>query len=367
MTFFACVFGTFALSGIYTAIVMPCLYKTKGVVTSIVALTLFIILGWHFNDDMVNFKSIQQEPYLVITIQGNVEQNVKWTKGYKDATLDKYMSLTVQELNCIKDLNKITKEQKILVIWPETAIPSNLPNDPMMIVNLRTFCAKYGIHLLTGALGYDKASNAYLNAAYLVPPEAKEIQIYEKSHLVPFGEYIPSFFDFQFLRNIAQIGAFTKGNHTKPLIVNKGSDKHEQLAIGVLICYESIFPDLARDSVESNAGMLVEISNNAWFGRTSALNQHLHSATMRAIEQGRPLLRVTNTGITAYIDRFGNIAKTYPRFCESAGHQWIVPSRRQTIYYMFAPYLPYISIIWMAMVFALSRQKNRRQNIKSST
>jgi apolipoprotein N-acyltransferase len=137
---------------------------------------------------------------------------------------------------------------------------------------------------------------------------------YDKRHLVPFGEFIPFAADVAFLRTLLQGMDFSPGNVTSPLPLEGaepagGPNSFSPLAsLGVLICYEAIFPSLAQERVAQGADVLVNVSNDGWFRRSSAPWQHLSHAVMRAVEQGKPLLRATNTGISAVIDATGGIS-----------------------------------------------------------
>jgi len=141
------------------------------------------------------------------------------------------------------------------------------------------------------------------NRACLVDAEGSLDGYYDKEHLVPFGEYVPLKDTLFFLSKLVHgIGDFAPGKAEKPL-------KNGNLALGVLICYETIFPELAQDRVAAGANLLVNISNDAWFGRSAAPRQHLHLSLLRAVEQERWLARATNTGISAVVDPRGRIVR----------------------------------------------------------
>ena len=161
--------------------------------------------------------------------------------------------------------------------------------------------------MLVGTPGYVNApvKRGYLlyNRAMLVDENGGDAGHYDKEHLVPFGEYAPPGLDMPFLETLMQgVGDFTPGASVAPLRLGN-------LALGILICYETIFPELAQQRVADGANVLVNISNDAWFGTTSAPEQHLQLSVLRAVEQGRYVLRGTNTGISAIIDPHGRIAE----------------------------------------------------------
>ena len=138
---------------------------------------------------------------------------------------------------------------------------------------------------------------------------------------MPFGEYTPAFLDFDFLKPLLQgVGVYARGENSVPL-------SYGAMAAGMLICYEGIFPWLAQNRVSQGANILIDISNDGWFGQTPALRQHLYLTCLRAIEQKRWILRGTNTGISAVIDELGRIVVHGP---EDQAGSWAARARLQT-------------------------------------
>ncbi|TVQ97308.1 MAG: apolipoprotein N-acyltransferase [Desulfovibrionales bacterium] len=233
-------------------------------------------------------------PLRVTLVQGNVDQTVKWEPAYQEATVRAYLDLTTRELGFKPEL----------VVWPETAMPFYLQEDSALARQVRDFVrSTQQLALLTGAPRYavDLSTGAiqYANSAFLLGPNGKTVGIYDKEHLVPFGEYVPLGGMLPFIRRLAHSeGDFSPGNDPAPL-------QWEHLALGMLICYEAIFSGLSQERVRAGANLLVNISNDAWFGRSSAPRQHLYQAVLRSVEQGRFLVRSTNTGVTAIIDPRG--------------------------------------------------------------
>jgi apolipoprotein N-acyltransferase len=246
------------------------------------------------------------EEKTVLLVQGNIDQDKKWDRAYQLKTIHKYFSLTRKGLQ---------KKKPDLTIWPETALPFYFQDLSELSLKVKSFVRMEKINLLTGAPGYklSPSGNRYklFNRAFLVN-EKGELQVYyDKEHLVPFGEYIPFGDYFPFLHKLVEgVGDFSPGYHTRPMCLGN-------LALGMLICYEAIFPHLAQKRVEQGANFFVNISNDAWFGDTSAPEQHLHLALLRAVEQGRYLVRCTNTGISAIIDPYGKIKKQTRLFVDA--------------------------------------------------
>ncbi len=243
----------------------------------------------------VNMPLAEAPRIRVALIQGNIDQSIKWNKAYQEHTVYEYLRLTRKELSPKPDL----------IIWPETATPFYLQEDNALARQIREFVRDNRLLLLTGTPRYavDLATGevTYANSAFLLGPTGETIAFYDKEHLVPFGEYVPFGDLFPFISRLAVglgDGEFTPGNNPAPLRWN-------HLALGMLICYEIIFPNLSQERVQFGANLLVTISNDAWFGLSSAPRQHLHQAVLRAVEQGRFVVRATNTGITAVIDPRG--------------------------------------------------------------
>ena len=230
----------------------------------------------------------------VTIVQGNVDQSRKWDPAAQAETVDEYLRLTREAL---KDA------PTDLAVWPETAMPFYFQDRGVLSDRLTEFVTTTGVPLLFGAPAYERQKNGdpvLFNRAYLLPPDGM-VERYDKEHLVPFGEYVPLGNYLSFVHKmVAGVGDFRPGRQQKPL-------RDGRLALGVLICYEAIFPELAQQRVEAGANLLVNISNDAWFGDSSAPRQHLDLALLRAVEQGRAIIRGTNTGISAAIDPRGRV------------------------------------------------------------
>lgn len=226
-------------------------------------------------------------------IQGNVDQSRKWDPATQQETIDTYLDLTRQAL---KDA------PTDLVVWPETAMPFYFQDDGSLSRQVTDFTAQTRIPLVLGAPAYERTPGGHtlFNRAFLLLPSG-ERSWYDKEHLVPFGEYVPLGKYMPFIHKLVEgVGDFGAGRTAAPL-------RDGRLALGLLICYEAIFPELAQRRVEAGANILVNISNDAWFGDSAAPRQHLDLALLRAVEQGRAIIRGTNSGISAVIDPRGHV------------------------------------------------------------
>jgi apolipoprotein N-acyltransferase len=249
----------------------------------------------------------------VVLVQGNISQDDKWAPENLLSTFTLYSELTFAE----KDVD--------LVIWPETAIPAFYDQvEDNFIAYLETELEKTGISLLTGVPVLEKQSWEYYNAVISLGGEQA---FYYKQHLVPYGEYLPlRWLIGHTLDALAVPNAdFSSGSSSQTLLQAAG------YPVSSSICYEVVFGEqIIRDLPE--AAMLVNISNDAWFGASLAPHQHLEMARLRARETGRPMLRATNTGISAVIDHKGRIIKTSPQFETAVLRSSVVPMQGATPY-----------------------------------
>ncbi len=288
----------------------------------------------------------------VVLVQGNLNQNVKWEPRMQRATIERYLTLSRGALEALGPDRDVA-----LLVWPETSMPFDMERAPAFVAPLRALCRLERADLITGSIGVDAATRKYLNRAYLILADGTDGARYEKEHLVPFGEYTPPLLDLPFLRPLLQgVGTFVPGSATAPLALSR-SAAEEGLVPGLLICYESLFPEIARDRVRDGANVLVNISNDAWFGRTSAPWQHLHAAVLRAVEFGRPLLRATNTGVSAFVDSCGRVVSHSGLFVAATLHARVSAETGMTVFFRLAPWLPACAL---AMVCALCGYLARR-------
>jgi apolipoprotein N-acyltransferase len=226
-------------------------------------------------------------------VQGNIAQDIKWDPAFLDETMQIYSRLTLD-----------TASQKPeLVIWPEAATPFNFQTEKNYQALVTSVMAKTGAYLLLGSPAWERTAEGveYFNSAFLVSPDGEIRGRYDKMHLVPYGEYVPLKQFFPFIEKmVVGIGDFSSGKEARILNFPGGP-------FGTLICYEIIFPDLVRRFAKNGASFLVNITNDAWFVRTSAPYLHLSMAVLRAVENRRAVARAANTGISAFIDADGSI------------------------------------------------------------
>jgi apolipoprotein N-acyltransferase len=198
-----------------------------------------------------------------------------------------------------------------LIVWPESPAPFE-DNDPQFRSAISSLARQTHAPVIVGNVAIDRtSSNArgffLFNSASFVSPQGEFVGRYDKMHLVPFGEYVPFKSLFFFAQNLLHDAGTFDAGATRSLFSVNGH------RYGTFICYESIFSDEVRQFVRNGADVLINISNDGWYGDTSAPWQHLNMVRMRAIENHRWVLRATNTGITAAIDPFGRVVEAAPR------------------------------------------------------
>lgn len=317
----------------------------------------------------------------VLFVEGNVDQGRKWLPAMQRETVDLYCSLTERGLaalnasptpggspdtaDAVPAAPDATAERP-LVIWPETALPFFFQTH-RLAARVRELVQRERVPLLFGAPGMERCPAEsppapgepppepdIFNRAFLLAPDGRVIGWYDKEHLVPFGEYLPSWLNWPFLEALLQgVGVYTEGASSTPL-------RYGDLALGMLICYEGIFPWLARERVADGANILVDISNDGWFRGTPASRQHLYLTVLRALEQNRWILRGTNTGISAVVDARGRLTVRGPQFRAGTLAARARLSETPSRYNALAPWLPPAAVLALgALTLARAGRKTR--------
>jgi len=292
----------------------------------------------------------RDEQVKIALIQGNVDQGIKWDPSHRQTTIDKYLQLSEQA----------AAEKPQLVIWPEAATPFFLQDRSLQGARVKALPAKLTSFLLVGSPAYRQQSKKdvhYFNSAFLFSPEGRELGRSDKIHLVPFGEYVPLGSLLTFINKlVVGVGDFSPGT-VQPLPLNGHS-------LGVLVCYEAIFPELARDYVRRGSSLLVNLTNDAWFGRSSAPYQHLAMTRFRAIENRIWLARAANTGISALISPSGRVTVAGPLFEPAQLTGTAGFGAEPTFYTHYGDLLPQacllISLVFLVTIY-VRRQKARSE------
>jgi apolipoprotein N-acyltransferase len=284
-------------------------------------------------------------------IQGNIDQAQKWDPVYQRETLDIYKDLTLQAHLLQPGLD--------LVAWPETATPFIFEQERIYRDELMTFTQDLQTPLLFGSLAIgsktlrlDAARPKLFNSVYLLSATGNSIARYDKIHLVPFGEYVPLSSLLFFVHKMVEgIGDFGTGQEYT-VMESTGN------RFGVVICFEVIFPDLVRKFVRQGAQFMATLTNDAWFGRSSAPYQHFSMVVFRAIENRVPFIRAANTGITGSIDATGRIQGTTDLFIKTYLVQEINLKEVRSFYTQYGDLFAYLcGIITLVMIISYLRRE----------
>jgi apolipoprotein N-acyltransferase len=239
-------------------------------------------------------------------VQTNIDLEQKWDLESKLALLDELSRLSLRDSG---ESPLPMSDGPEITVWPETPAPFYFNHDPIFRQRMQKLAGSLSGYLLFGfvdlrtTLESGDPREPY-NSVALLSPKGDLIAQYDKMHLVPFGEYVPFGSLFSFVEKIStEAGNFKAGNH---LVVATLSRGHK---LSPFICYEAIFPELVRRIANEGAEVFVNVTNDGWFGNSSAPLQHLNMARLRAIENHRYLLRAANNGISAVIDPYGRIQK----------------------------------------------------------
>ena len=332
------VFGVSLISA-FLAGVCALLVTPHGRKPLILAFLATLVISWlcqqHAWTDNIN-RDIK-----VALVQAAIPQELKWLPERRRESMERYLAMTQPF------------QDHDLIVWPETAVPAYLHAVEDSINAIDETMQDHGSILLTGLLSKDPTDARPYNSLLLLGGQR---QLYNKRKLVPFGEYLP----LKPLLGgvVAALGIpmsdFSPGARNAPPILHT-----DRLSIGVSICYEAIFGNEVRQAVPA-ANVLVNVSNDAWFGDSISPHQHLQMARMRAIETGRYLLRATNTGISAIIDEKGRVVGKTQQFKPDAVATSIALFAGGTPYGLTGD-APVITFALLALAQPLLRRRARRK------
>ncbi|MBI2266905.1 MAG: apolipoprotein N-acyltransferase [Armatimonadetes bacterium] len=247
-----------------------------------------IVLAAHLAGTFLTPRQAEAgNPVLISAVQPNIDQSVKWDRRYFAETLSILKDLTL----------RVSAAHPDLVIWPETAVPGNVLTDPLLLAGLSDLARRSGTTLVFGAPDQDREQRFY-NAVIAITKQGSLLDAYRKVHLVPFGEYVPGGKWIGSWKIFERVGRFSPG---KEMTVFDS----EKVSFSALVCFESSFPYLARKAVNNGARLLLVLTNDAWFGRSAASDQHFDFAVFRAVENRVHVVQVANTGITGVVDPAG--------------------------------------------------------------
>jgi apolipoprotein N-acyltransferase len=289
-------------------------------------------------------------PMRIGLVQGNIPQDQKWDDRYRDAIISRYVNLS---------RNAIAAGAQV-VVWPEASTPFFLNRESALSAPMRQLAAETRTPFV---IGTDEADGSSIyNSAGVIRADGGPGPSYRKIHLVPFGEFVPLKKILFFIGPLVEaVSDFSPGTEATVLDLGNG------VRAGVSICYESIYPDLSRAFVGRGANLLMVITNDAWFGTSSAAFQHYEMGVMRAIENGRYLVRAANTGITAAVDPYGRVlvrAEMFDALSVTADVRLINSTDARTIYSRTGDLIAWISTA-ITLVMALAARRRRIESTPS--
>lgn len=276
--------------------------------------------------------SFEEGTRTAVTVQPNIEEREDWTAAMFESTLRREVQLTL-------DVAANVTPRPDMVLWPEVPAPYYYETDPFFREQVTQAARAVRTDFLFGAVAHTP-QGAPLNSVFQLGPDGGFVARYDKINLVPFGEYVPPLFNW--IQKISsEAGSFASGANLRPLPLTSGK-------AGVFICYESVFPHFVRQFVAEGAGVLVNLSNDGYFGHSAAREQHLLIARMRAAENGRWLIRATNDGITAAIDPAGRVTRRLNPYVQAAARMHFSWRSTETPYTRFGDWF-----VWTCLAAGL--------------
>ena len=287
----------------------------------------------------------------VAVLQGNIAQEDKWNPALRDAITDRYIAMTRDAL----------VRGATFILWPESSTPFYFERDLVRGAAIRRLASEGGATLLIGSdqveplravagASQPSAEERYYNAAFLVKPDGGIGAVYRKMHLVPFGEYVPAKRLLFFVGPIVEaVSDFSAG--TDPVLLPVGAHQ-----VSTAICYEVIYASLMRGFVSAGSELLTTITNDAWYGRSSAAYQHWDQAALRAIEGGRYLARAANTGISGFVDPYGRVLRRSDLFEQALLVEDLRFLRHRTVYSRIGDLAAWLSLAATIAVVLVTRR-----------
>ncbi len=289
----------------------------------------------------------------VSLIQGNIPQDHKWTRPFISHSIRTYLSMSQSAI----------RSGGQIIIWPETALPIAYNAPPTAVEEEVTRTFSLPVPLITGTLGLERdertRSYQFSNDAIGIDPQHPAPQLYRKTHLVPFGEYIPLPSLFWWLRNMTGITGDLKPGKT-PEIFSFPIEGHS-LSAAPVICYEALYPSLIRKIARRNPDLLVVLSDDAWFGNSDAPYQLFRQSLLRSVENGIPLVRSANTGISGTVTPDGSIRGKTSLFKRQAVTILLSLSHAETFYRKYGEWVFRLSLIYLIGLFAILKMRGHRQ------
>jgi apolipoprotein N-acyltransferase len=296
-------------------------------------------------------------PVRVAVLQGNILQDQKWDPAMAAPIMERYVELSREAIG----------RGAQFLLWPESALPRPYAESVASGDAVRRLARQAHVTLLVGSdqvepigpLDQATPQARYYNAAYLVQPDGSTGAIYRKIHLVPFGEYVPFKRILFFVGPIVEaVSDFSPG--TEALLLPVAGHR-----ASTAICYEVIYASLMRAFVEQGSELLTTITNDAWYGRSSAAYQHWQQASLRSIEEGRYLARAANTGISGFVDPYGRVLQSSDLFTSAVMTEDLRFLAGRTVYSRIGDAAGWLSVaVTIAALFATRATRAPRRKVR---
>ena len=316
--------------------------RTRLAAGGLAAGVVVLVAGWGAWRVADGTLTREGEPLQVGLIQGNIAQEDKWQPSEARRILTTHEAMT-------RDAVRRGAEY---VLWPESSTPFMFEEDPVGEAAVRALAREVGVPMLVGSEEFERGPTPRLyNAAFQLAPDGATVAVYRKNHLVPFGEYVPFrrwlFFVSPLVDSLAE---FAPGTSVALLPVG-------DRLVSTAICYEVVYPSLIRQAVEGGSELLTTITNDGWYGDSSAPYQHFAMASMRAIEEGRYLARAANTGISGIVDPYGRVVQASRTFEEAGlvGEVRLLTGR--TLYSRTGDLVAYLALALLALALVVTHRR----------
>jgi apolipoprotein N-acyltransferase len=314
---------------------------------------------WIEYDDLDSAVTVR-----VAAVQGNIDQGEKWDAARRDRILETYLRLSKQAAAGGAEW----------IVWPETAVPGFIEADPVLRGRIARLARNHDTSLIVGGAGLEvdpitRRPAAFFDSAFVIDSTGSLRDRYDKTHLVPFGEFVPlrAFFG-RFFKSLARglsTTDITAGPTPRTLSLERRGALDAPLQVGVPICYELLFPHVVGRFGAGGAGVMLAITNDAWYGRTGAPHQFLAMSAIRAAENGRWMVRAANTGVSAIIDARGRVREASALFEEAVITADVPVSTRasSTFYARFGDVFAGLCVVGSGVLFGRKKLEERNRRI----
>jgi len=353
----ASVVGVYGLSALVALVSAAAAYAAiersarRWRVALAVAATVLGVAGWGTYRIARGTLLTEGTPIRVAVLQGNILQDQKWDPLMRDPIMQRYIDMSREAIG----------RNAQFILWPESAMPTRYDEDLVRADTIRRIAREAKVTILVGSdqlepvrpVAQAKPSSRIYNAAYLIEPDGSTAAVYRKIHLVPFGEYVPFSKLLYFVGPLVEaVSDFSPGRD--PVLLPVAGHK-----ASTAICYEVIYASLIRAFVAEGSELLTTITNDAWYGWSSAAYQHWEQASLRSIEQGRYLARAANTGISGFVDPYGRVMQKSEMFQSAVMAEDVRFLTDRTIYSRIGDVVGWGGVAYTLAGLILSRRTRR--------